>query len=116
QRVRQVSCSLGGEWHAVQILRSDGMRVADVRPLVRLSVSVVVADGDRMETGSHGAGGRVTYDAYLDPDAWKAQVDEALRQALVNLGSVPAPAGEMPIVLGPGWPGILLHEAIGHGL
>ncbi|HEV7367492.1 metalloprotease TldD [Arenibaculum sp.] len=115
-RVRQVSCSLGGEWHAVQVLRPDGMRVADVRPLVRLSVSVVVADGERMETGSHGAGGRVTYDAYLQPDAWKAQVDEALRQALVNLGSVPAPAGEMPIVLGPGWPGILLHEAIGHGL
>jgi TldD protein len=115
-RVRQVSCSLAGEWQAVQILRPDGLRVADIRPLVRISVSVVVADGDRMESGSHGAGGRVTYDAYLDPSAWQAQVDEALRQALVNLDSVPAPAGEMPIVLGPGWPGILLHEAIGHGL
>jgi TldD protein len=115
-RVRQVSCSIAGEWQAVQIIRPDGLRVADVRPLVRLNVSVVVAEGDRMESGGHGAGGRVSYDLYLRPETWQAHVDEALRQAVVNLSSIPAPAGEMPIVLGPGWPGILLHEAIGHGL
>ncbi len=115
-RVRQVSCSLMGEWRAVQILRGDGSRAGDIRPLVRLNVSVVVGDGDRQETGSSGAGGRTLYDRYLDPVQWQNQVDEALRQALVNLGSVPAPAGEMIVVLGSGWPGIMLHEAIGHGL
>ncbi len=115
-RVRQVMASLLGEWQAVQIIRADGSRAFDVRPLVRLNVSVMVGEGDRQETGSHGVGGRRTYDAYLDTEAWRAQVDEALRQALVNLESVPTPAGEMPVVLGPGWPGILLHEAIGHGL
>ncbi len=115
-RVRQVSVSLSGSWQAVQILRADGRRVADIRPLVRLNVSVVVGDGDKMETGSDGAGGRVGYARFLEPASWRRQVDEALRQALVNLGSVPAPAGEMTVVLGPGWPGILLHEAIGHGL
>ncbi|HYE01438.1 MAG TPA: metallopeptidase TldD-related protein, partial [Alphaproteobacteria bacterium] len=115
-RVRQVSASIAGEWQAVQIIRADGRRVADVRPLVRLNVSVVVGEGDRMEAGSNGAGGRVTYERYMQPETWRGQVDEALRQALVNLGSVPAPAGEMPVVLGPGWCGVLLHEAIGHGL
>ena len=115
-RVRQVMASLSGVWQAVQIMRPDGRRVADIRPLVRLNVAVVVGEGDRMETGSHGAGGRVSYEYYLDPANWKAQVDEALRQALVNLGSVPAPAGEMTVVLGPGWPGVMLHEAVGHGL
>lgn len=115
-RVSQVVASIAGEWQAVQILRADGKRAADVRPLVRLNVSVMVAEGGRMETGSHGAGGRTSYAAYVAEDAWKAQVDEALRQALVNLDSVAAPAGEMPVVLGPGWPGILLHEAVGHGL
>ena len=115
-RVRQVTVSLSGEWQAIRIVRADGRHAADIRPLVRLNVSVVVGDGDRMETGSHGTGGRTSYEAYIRPEAWKAQVHEALRQALVNLGSVDAPAGEMPVVLGPGWPGILLHEAIGHGL
>jgi TldD protein len=115
-RVRQVSASLAGVWQAVTILRPDGVRVGDIRPLVRLNVSIVVGDGDRMETGSAGAGGRVTYAHYLDPAQWQAQTDEALRQALVNLGSVPAPAGEMTVVLGPGWPGVMLHEAVGHGL
>ena len=115
-RVKQVSASLSGEWQAVQILRPDGYRVADVRPLVRLNVSIVCAEGDRMESGSHGVGGRTSYAAFIDPAAWQAQVDEALRQALINLQSVPAPAGEMKVVLGPGWPGVLLHEAIGHGL
>ena len=106
KRVQQVIASLSGEWSAVQIIRGDGWRGADVRPLVRLNVSVVVADGDRMETGSMGAGGRVAYDLYLRPETWQSQVDEALRQALVNLGSVDAPAGEMKVVLGPGWPGV----------
>ena len=115
-RVKQVMASLSGMWQAVQIIRADGRRVADIRPLVRLGVAVVVGDGDRMETGSSGAGGRLAYERYLDPVNWKEQVDEALRQALVNLGAVPAPAGEMTVVLGPGWPGVMLHEAIGHGL
>src|ERR1700740_3462647 len=115
-RVRQVMASLSGVWQAVQIIHPEGRRVADIRPLVRLNVAIVVGEGDRMETGSSGAGGRIAYDRYLDPQQWKGQVDEALRQALVNLGSVAAPAGEMTVVLGPGWPGVMLHEAIGHGL
>ena len=115
-RVQQVMASLAGEWQAVQILRAGGLRVADIRPLVRLNVSVVAARGDRMESGSHGTGGRVAYDRFLEAETWQEAVDEAVRQALLNLESVPAPAGEMTVVLGPGWPGILLHEAIGHGL
>ncbi len=115
-RVRQVTASLGGTWQAVQIVRGDGERRADIRPLVRLNVSVMVGAGDRQETGSQGAGGRAVYDQWISPENWQTQVDEALRQALVNLESVPAPAGEMPVVLGAGWPGVLLHEAIGHGL
>jgi TldD protein len=116
EKVRQVMASLSGVWQAVQIIRPDGCRVADIRPLVRLNVAIVVGEGDRMETGSAGSGGRVAYDRYLDPQHWKAQVDEALRQALVNLAAVSAPAGEMTVVLGPGWPGVMLHEAVGHGL
>ncbi len=115
-RVKQVMASLGGEWQAVQILRPDGARVADLRPLVRLNVSVVVEQGGRRETGSYGCGGRFGYQELTTPGQWRHAVDEALRQALVNLESRPAPAGEMEVVLGPGWPGILLHEAIGHGL
>jgi TldD protein len=115
-RVKQVMASLGGEWQAVQIMRADGNRVADLRPLVRLNVSVVVEHDGRRETGSYGLGGRFAYDRVTGEATWKAAVDEALRRALVNLASVPAPAGEMEVVLGPGWPGILLHEAIGHGL
>lgn len=115
-RVRQVMASITGEWQAVQILRADGRRVADLRPLVRFSVSVVVEQDGRRETGSFGTGGRFAYDRVLNEATWKAAVEEALRQALVNLDSIPAPAGEMEVVLGPGWPGILLHEAIGHGL
>ncbi len=116
ERVKQVSASIGATWQAVRIIRADGSQAADIRPLVRVGVSCVVGSGDRMETGSHGSGGRVSYEEYLKAENWKAAADEALRQALVNLDSVPAPAGEMPVVLGPGWPGILLHEAIGHGL
>jgi TldD protein len=115
-RVKQVMASLAGEWQAVQIIRADGTRVADLRPLVRINVSVVVEVNGRRETGSFGTGGRISYERMVAPETWRAAVDEALRQALVNLESVPAPAGEMAVVLGPGWPGILLHEAIGHGL
>ncbi|MED5357552.1 MAG: metallopeptidase TldD-related protein, partial [Pseudomonadota bacterium] len=115
-RVAQVMASVSGEWQAVQIIRPDGYRAADIRPLVRLNISVLAQDGERMESGSHGTGGRTSYQTYLDPNNWRGYADEALRQALLNLESVPAPAGEMTVVLGPGWPGILLHEAIGHGL
>jgi TldD protein len=115
-RVKQVLASLHGEWQAVQIIRADGTRVADLRPLVRLNVSVVVEHDGKRESGSFGGGGRFGYAALLDETYMTAAVDEALRQALLNLDSRPAPAGEMPVVLGPGWPGILLHEAIGHGL
>ncbi|MFO1113651.1 MAG: metalloprotease TldD [Rhodospirillales bacterium] len=115
-RVRQVIASLAGEWQAVHVQRAGGEFAADIRPLVRLNVSVVVEQDGRKETGSHGTGGRIAYDRLLEPATWRGAVDEALRQALVNLESVPAPAGEMTVVLGPGWPGILLHEAIGHGL
>ena len=115
-RVKQVSASLTGSWQAVRIVRADGHHVADVRPLVRLNVQVVCGSGDRMESGMHGAGGRTGYEIYMEPGHWQAAVDEALRQALVNLDSVDAPAGTLPVVLGAGWPGILLHEAIGHGL
>lgn len=115
-RVKQVMASLAGEWQAVQIMRADGTRVADLRPLVRLNVSVVVEQDGRRESGGHGAGGRFGYTMLLDDTFLTGAVDEALRIALLNLETRPAPAGEMPVVLGPGWPGILLHEAIGHGL
>jgi TldD protein len=115
-RVRQVMASLSGEWQAVQVLRPDGTRVADLRPLVRLNVALVVEANGRRETGSFGTGGRFGYERLISETTWRGAVDEALRQALVNLDSRPAPAGEMEVVLGPGWPGILLHEAIGHGL
>ncbi len=115
-RVKQVSCSLAGEWQNVEIIRAGGETYRDVRPLVRLYVSVVVEENGRQESGSFGGGGRGGYETYLQPEYWQASIDEALRQALVNLQSVPAPAGEMSVVLGPGWPGSLLHEAIGHGL
>ncbi len=114
--VKQVTASVLGSWQAVQIVRAGGERVADIRPLVRLNVQVVLEKDGRMEMGSHGIGGRITFETYLQPETWKPAVDEALRQARVNLQADPAPAGEMVVVLGPGWPGILLHEAIGHGL
>ena len=115
-RVRQVSCSLAGEHQTIEIMRAGGESWRDIRPLVRLGVSVVVEENGRQEMGFHGGGGRCGYETYLDPRYWQDAVDEALRQALVNLRSVPAPAGEMTVVLGAGWPGILLHEAVGHGL
>ena len=115
-RVRQVSCSLSGSWEAVEILRPGGEIIRDFRPLVRLNVSVTAGEGDRQESGSYGAGGREGYARFIAAEAWQAQVDEALRQALVNLEAEAAPAGEMEVVLGPGWTGVLLHEAVGHGL
>jgi TldD protein len=115
-RVRQVSVSVGATWQVIEILRGDGESYRDVRPLVRVNVSVVAGDGDRQESGSHGYGGREGFAKFLDQHAWQGAADEAIRQALVNLEAVPAPAGEMDVVLGAGWPGVMLHEAVGHGL
>jgi TldD protein len=115
-RVRQVTASIAATWQVVEILRADGESYRDIRPLVRLNVSVIAGDGNRQEAGSHGFGGREGYQRFVTPDRWQGAVDEALRQALVNLQAVPAPAGEMDVVLGPGWPGVMLHEAVGHGL
>ncbi|SJZ71679.1 metalloprotease TldD [Consotaella salsifontis] len=114
--VRQVSVSLGSQWQTVEILRADGHLVKDVRPLVRINVSVVAGRGDRQETGSFGAGGRTGFGAFFVQDSWRDIADRALRQALVNLEAVPAPAGSFDVVLGAGWPGVMLHEAVGHGL
>jgi TldD protein len=115
-RVRQVSVSVGATWQIVEIVRPDGETYRDIRPLVRVNVSVVVGSGDRQETGSHGYGGREGYQRFIETWAWREAADDAVRQALVNLESVPAPAGEMDVVLGAGWPGVMLHEAVGHGL
>ncbi|MEQ9814170.1 MAG: metalloprotease TldD [Azospirillaceae bacterium] len=115
-RVHQVTASIAGSWQQVAIIRPDGRMVEDVRPLVRVNVAVVCREGDRMESGSYGSGGRTRYDAYIDAAHWRNAVDEAVREATVKLESVAAPAGEMTVVLGPGWPGVLLHEAVGHGL
>ena len=116
-RVAQVSVSLSGSWSVIDIVRADGFVASDIRPLVRLNVSIVAKDArGRRESGSFGIGGRHLYDTLFDEATWSRAVDEALRQAMVNLESVAAPAGEMTVLLGPGWPGILLHEAIGHGL
>ena len=115
-RVKQVMVSLAGSHKVMLVAASDGTFAADVRPLVRLSVSVVVEDGDRREQGSAGGGGRSGYTFFSDADRGLGYAREAVRQALVNLDARPAPAGTMQVVLGAGWPGILLHEAIGHGL
>ncbi|HQY22621.1 MAG TPA: metalloprotease TldD [Gammaproteobacteria bacterium] len=115
-RVQQVVVSLSGVHDVILIVASDGTFSADVRPLVRLNVSVIVEEKGRREQASHGGGGRFNYARFLDADLGLNYAREAVRQALVNLEAEPAPAGMMPVVLGPGWPGILLHEAIGHGL
>ncbi len=115
-RVAQVSVGLSGSWSVVEIVRPDGFVATDVRPLVRLNVSIVAEQNGRRETGSFGMGGRYLYDKLFELDSWNRAIDEALAQALVNLESVDAPAGEYTVLLGPGWPGIILHEAIGHGL
>jgi TldD protein len=116
RRVVQVTASLGASLQEVEILRPEGLRFADIRPMARINVSVILEQDGRRETGSMGSGGRHGLAGLLDPARWKPMVDEALRIARVNLTAVPAPAGMMDVVLGPGWPGILLHEAIGHGL
>ena len=115
-RVAQVSASLSGSWSVVEIVRADGFVAHDIRPLVRLNVSIVAMRDGRRETGSFGIGGRWLYDRLFEPATWNRAIDSALAQALANLDSVAAPAGEMTVLLGPGWPGILLHEAVGHGL
>jgi TldD protein len=115
-RVRQVTGTIGATWQVVEILRADGQTYRDARPMVRINVAVVAGDGDRQESGSYGYGGRDGFQRFVEPQSWQAAVDEAVRQALVNLDAVSAPAGEMDVVLGSGWPGVMLHEAVGHGL
>ena len=114
-RVKEVMASLSGVYEVIMIVTSDGRQVPDVRPLVRMNISVIVEDNGRRERGSMGGGGRHAYD-YFSQDLVKEYSEEAVRQALVNLDAVDSPAGTMPVVLGAGWPGILLHEAVGHGL
>lgn len=115
-RVVQVSASLSASLQEVVILRADGTQVSDTRPMTRLNVSVILDDKGRRETGTAGGGGRILLGGLLDKQDWRNKADEALRVARVNLTAEAAPAGVMDVVLGPGWPGILLHEAIGHGL
>jgi TldD protein len=115
-RVEQVSVGLSASWSVIEILRADGFVARDVRPLVRLNVSIVAREGDRRETGFHGLGGRYLYGKLFEDAEWNRAIDIALGQALINLEAVPAPAGEMTVVCSPGWPGVLLHEAVGHGL
>jgi TldD protein len=115
-RIQQVMASVVAQHRFVLIAASDGTFVGDVRPLVRLNIQCIVADGDRREVGYQGMGGRVDIEQILDPEHWKPLADDAVRTATLNLEAVPCPAGTMDVVLGPGWPGILLHEAIGHGL
>ena len=114
-RVVQVMAGLGCEYDVVLVARANGVLAADVRPLIRLSVTVIAEQNGRREVGSSGGGGRHDL-TYFTPDITQGYVDQAVHAALVNLESRPAPAGEMTVVLGSGWPGILLHEAVGHGL
>lgn len=115
-KVRQVTASLAAGWQVINILRADGEKLQDIRPLTRLNISVVVGEGDRQESGSFGAGGRKGFGSFIAQDSWMNGADEALRQALVNLDAIAAPAGTFDVVLGAGWPGVMLHEAVGHGL
>ena len=115
-RVVQVMASMSGERRTVEILRADGRLIRDVRPLSRINVQITVEKDGRRENGFTGAGGRAGFEAWISAERWQEQAEEALRQALVNLDAVPCPAGEMDVVLGPGWNGVLLHEAVGHGL
>ena len=115
-RVVQVSATLPTGLQEVEILRPEGLRLTDIRPMARLNISVIVEQDGRRETGGTGSGGRFGLARLMARDTWQPMLAEALRIALVNLDAVPAPAGVMDVVLGPGWPGILLHEAIGHGL
>lgn len=115
-RIVQVSVSLAGEYETILIMGSDGHLAADVRPLVRFNVSVIVEHNGRRESGYAGGGGRYDYQRFQDERLAYQFADDALRQALLNLDAIDAPAGPMTVVLGPGWPGVLLHEAVGHGL
>ena len=116
ERVVQCTVSLAANWQVVEIVRADGRVARDVRPLVRVGMNVVVERDGRRESGSHGMGGRQTFGAFVADGKWRAGADDAIRQALVNLEAVPAPAGTFDVVLGNGWPGVMLHEAVGHGL
>jgi TldD protein len=115
-KVRQVTASVAASWQVVDILRADGHRVRDIRPMTRINISVMVGEGDRQESGSYGSGGRIGFGDFIAEGSWQYGADEALRQALVNLEAIDAPAGTMDVVLGSGWPGVMLHEAVGHGL
>ena len=115
-RVVQVSATIAASLQEVAILRPEGHVVTDIRPMTRLNVGVIVEENGRRESGGHGGGGRTRLTGLLEPEHWQEATREALRIALVNLEAVPAKAGVMDVALGPGWPGILLHEAIGHGL
>ncbi|MBB3460316.1 metalloprotease TldD [Rhizobium sp. BK377] len=115
-KVRQVTASVAASWQVVDILRADGHRVQDIRPMTRINISVMVGEGDRQESGSYGQGGRIGFGDFIATGNWQHGADEALRQALVNLEAIDAPAGTMDVVLGSGWPGVMLHEAVGHGL
>ncbi|KAA0699739.1 metalloprotease TldD [Neorhizobium sp. P12A] len=116
EKVRQVTASIAASWQVVDILRADGHRVRDIRPMTRINISVMVGQGDRQESGSYGVGGRVGFADFITEESWQHGADDALRQALVNLEAMDAPAGTMDVVLGSGWPGVMLHEAVGHGL
>lgn len=115
-RIKQVTVSLAGVWDRILVAAHDGSLSADIRPLVRFNVSVIVEQNGRRERGGHGGGGRTDYRYFLDEDRAMSYAREALRQALVNLEAIAAPAGSMPVVMGAGWSGVLLHEAVGHGL
>ncbi|QYJ00446.1 metalloprotease TldD [Thalassovita mediterranea] len=115
-RVVQVSVSLAGSHQEIDILRPAGETFHDVRPLVRLNIAVTLEKNGRRESATSGAGGRAEYEEWIKPERWQAMAERALRKAEINLDSIPAPAGEMEVVLGPGWPAVLLHEAVGHGL
>ncbi|CAD5106774.1 metalloprotease TldD [Zestomonas carbonaria] len=115
-RIKQVTVSLAGGWEHILVAASDGGLAADIRPLVRFNVSVIVEQNGRRERGGQGGGGRTDYRYFLSEDRAMGYAREALRQALVNLEAVPAPAGTLPVVMGAGWSGVLLHEAVGHGL
>ena len=116
RRVVQVTATIAASLQEVEILRPEGTHLRDIRPMVRVNVSVIVEENGRRESGSHGAGGRLPLSGFIAPEHWQETTREALRIALVNLRAEPAPAGVMDVVLGAGWPGILLHEAVGHGL
>ncbi|MCH9779789.1 MAG: metalloprotease TldD [Alphaproteobacteria bacterium] len=115
-RIIQCSVKLAAQWQLIEMMFADNRSMVDIRPLVRVDISVIAKQGDRQEVGHCGRGGRTTFDEFITTEGWRSQADVAIKQALLNLDSRPAPAGEMTVVLGPGWPGVLLHEAVGHGL